>query len=72
MQRFKEIGVAGGVGVNNIAVVDLADVPQRPSSPRLALNIALSLIAGLVIGALLALALEQMNESIDDPAEVER
>jgi polysaccharide biosynthesis transport protein len=72
LQRFKEIGVAGGVGVNNIAVVDLADVPQRPSSPRLALNIALSLIAGLVIGALLALALEQMNESIDDPAEVER
>ncbi|MFZ3484847.1 GumC family protein [Sphingomonas sp. 3-13AW] len=72
LQRFKEIGVAGGVGVNNIAIVDPADVPQRPSSPRLLINLAASLLAGLVIGAGLALALEQMDEAIADPAEVER
>ncbi|HEX8415504.1 MAG TPA: polysaccharide biosynthesis tyrosine autokinase [Sphingomicrobium sp.] len=72
LQRYKEIGVAGGVGINNISIVDLAQVPQRPSSPRLALNIVLSLLAGLVLGALLALAFEQLNESINDPAEVER
>ncbi|MCH3014564.1 exopolysaccharide biosynthesis protein, partial [Listeria monocytogenes] len=35
LQRFKEIGVAGGVGVNNISIVDPADVPQKPSSPIL-------------------------------------
>lgn len=72
LQRFKEIGVAGGVGVNNIAVVDPADVPQRPSSPRLMVNLFLSLIAGLGLGALLAFALEQIDEAIADPAEVER
>ncbi len=72
LQRFKEIGVAGGVGVNNVAVVDPADVPQRPSSPRLLLNLAAALLAGLVIGAGLAFALEQMDEAIADPGEVER
>ncbi|PVE50111.1 exopolysaccharide biosynthesis protein [Arthrobacter sp. TPD3018] len=72
LQRFKEIGVAGGVGVNNVAIVDPADVPQKPSSPRLLLNIAASILAGLVIGAALALALEQIDEAIADPAEVER
>lgn len=72
LQRFKEIGVAGGVGVNNVAIVDPADVPQRPSSPRLLINIAVSFFAGLIIGAALAFALEQMDEAISDPAEIQR
>lgn len=72
LQRFKEIGVAGGVGVNNVSVVDVADVPQRPSSPRMMLNLALALLIGTGLGALTALALEQMDEAIADPAEVER
>jgi succinoglycan biosynthesis transport protein ExoP len=72
LQRFKEIGVAGGVGVNNISVVDSADVPQKPSSPRLLLNLAIALLAGVAIGAGLALGLEQIDEAIADPAEVER
>lgn len=72
LQRFKEIGVAGGVGVNNVSVVDQADVPQRPSSPHLLINLVLAILAGLGIGAALAFALEQMDEAIADPAEVER
>lgn len=72
LQRFKEIGVAGGVGVNNVSVVDPADIPQRPSSPRFLVNLVLSLLAGLGLGALLAFALEQIDEAIADPAEVER
>lgn len=72
LQRFKEIGVAGGVGVNNISVVDEADAPQHPSSPRLALNLLIALLGGLVLGTGLAFALEQIDEAIADPAEVER
>lgn len=71
LQRYKEIGVAGGVGVNNISVVDAPEVADRPSSPRLFLNMFVSLLAGLVLGAGLALALEQIDEAIADPAEVE-
>lgn len=72
LQRFKEIGVAGGVGINNVAVVDAADVPQQPSSPRLLINLFVALLAGLGLGALAAFALEQIDEAIADPAEVER
>lgn len=72
LQRFKEIGVAGGVGVNNVAVVDPADVPEAPSSPKLLLNLLLSIIAGLGLGAVLAFLLEQMDETIADPGEIER
>ena len=72
LQRFKEIGVAGGVGINNVAVVDTADVPQKPSSPRLMLNLLASLVAGLLLGGGLAMLLEQMDEAIADPGEIER
>ena len=72
LQRFKEIGVAGGVGLNNVAIVDPADVPQKPSSPRFLINLIVALLAGLSIGGGLAFALEQMDEAIADPGEIER
>jgi capsular exopolysaccharide synthesis family protein len=72
LQRFKEIGVAGGVGVNNVTIIDAADMPQRPSSPRLIINLLIALSTGLAIGAALAFALEQIDEAIADPGEVER
>ena len=72
LQRFKEIGVAGGVGVNNVSIVDPADVPQKPSSPRLLVNLALSLLAGLALGFIVAFILEQIDEAIADPNEIER
>jgi capsular exopolysaccharide synthesis family protein len=72
LQRFKEIGVAGGVGINNISIVDPADVPERPSRPRPLINLLIALLAGLGLGTLLAFALEQIDEAIADPAELGR
>ncbi|WP_103727359.1 GumC family protein [Novosphingobium sp. HII-3] len=72
LQRFKEIGVAGGVGVNNVSIVDPADTPQRPSSPRMLINVMVALVLGVGLGGLVALGLEQIDEAIADPVEVER
>ena len=72
LQRFKEIGVAAGVGVNNVSIVDTADIPEKPSSPRLLLNLLISIVVGIALGSGAALALEQLDEAIADPAEVER
>lgn len=72
LQRFKEIGIAGGVGVNNVSIVDAADVPQKPSSPKLILNLLVALVGGLILGALTSFALEQIDEAIADPSEIER
>lgn len=71
LQRFQEIGVAGGVGVNNISIVDIADVPELPSSPQVLVNLLLSVIAGLGLGVGLALILEQVDEKVTDPVEVQ-
>ncbi len=70
LQRYKEIGIAGTVGVSNIAIVQNADVPTRPSAPRLIINLILSLFVGIVLAAIGALILDQIDEGIREPAEI--
>lgn len=72
LQRFKEIGIAGGVGINNVSIVDLANIPLVPSSPRLLINLAIAILAGLALGAGAALLLEQLDDNIKDAGEVSR
>lgn len=72
LQRYKEIGIAGGIGTNNISVVDGAETPRAPSSPRLMLNLLLALLLGAVAGAALAWLFEQLDEGIADPDELPR
>ena len=71
LQRYKEVGVAGAIDNNNIAVVDAPRVPTRPSSPSLPVNIILAMLAGGVLAVLAVAALEQIDEGIGDPGEIE-
>jgi capsular exopolysaccharide synthesis family protein len=72
LQRYKEIGIAGGVGTNNVSIVDQARVPDRPSQPRPFINLLLALIAGTIAGVGLALAREHIDETVADPSDLER
>lgn len=72
LQRYKELSAAAGVTSNNISVVDAAETPLRPSSPRLFFNLALSLLAGVVLATLLVIAREQIDDLVRSPAELER
>ncbi|MEP3225153.1 MAG: polysaccharide biosynthesis tyrosine autokinase [Parasphingorhabdus sp.] len=69
LQRYKEIGVAG-VGSNNISVVDRAQPSERPSSPKLFANVALALLAGLGLAAVYTFVMEQIDQTIKDPADL--
>ncbi|MBV9995199.1 MAG: polysaccharide biosynthesis tyrosine autokinase [Caulobacteraceae bacterium] len=72
LQRYKEIGVAGGIGANNISVVDAADPPIFAIRPSLSHNIAYFSAAALGLGVLLAFLLEKLDVSIKTPDDVER
>ena len=69
LQRYKEIGVAG-VGTNNISVVDRAQPAERPSSPKLLLNIALAILAGVGLAAAYVFVMEQIDQTVKDPADL--
>jgi capsular exopolysaccharide synthesis family protein len=71
LQRYKEIGVAGNVGTNNISVVDSADVPDKRHSPRLPLNLAVGLLLGLFAGVLAAFLQHHLDRRIHSPRMLE-
>jgi capsular exopolysaccharide synthesis family protein len=70
LQRFKEVGVAGGVGMNVVSIVDRAQVPGAPFTPNLPLNVLIGLFAGIFIGFGSAFALEWMDDTIKTPDDV--
>lgn len=71
LQRYKEIGVAGGVGTNNISVVDRAERPSIPSSPKLLVNMMMALVAGTALGFAGAFGLEFTDDTFKSPEDVE-
>jgi succinoglycan biosynthesis transport protein ExoP len=71
LQRYKEIGVAGGASANNISIVDRAE-PGFKFKPNLKLNLALALLVGILLGVLLALAFEYLDDTIKRPEDIEK
>ena len=71
LQRYKEVGVTGGVTANNISIVDSATPPKVPSKPNMLLNMLLAALLGLGLGVLAALILEALDETLATPDDVE-
>lgn len=72
LQRYKEVSAAAGITASNVSVVDNAAVPLEPSSPRLLINLALALLAGLAVAGGVVLVREQLDDAIRAPEDVER
>ena len=64
LQRYKEIGVAGGVGSAPVSIVDRAEVPGGPFTPSLPKNLLMGLGLGLLGGLGGALGVEFLNDRI--------
>ena len=72
LQRYKEIGVAGGIGTNNVSFVDKADTPRFPASPKISRNLLLGLLAGLMLGCVTAFGLDFLDETFKVPEDLEK
>jgi polysaccharide biosynthesis transport protein len=72
LQQYKEVGVTDGVGENDVAIVDKAQVPGGPVSPNIPLNLILGLLAGVVVGIGGAFLIEFVGDSVNLPEDVQR
>jgi succinoglycan biosynthesis transport protein ExoP len=71
LQRYKEVGVTGGVTTNNVAIVDRATPPGSPSSPNMMINLIIAALLGLGLGVVAALIMEALDETLATPDDVE-
>ena len=52
------------VDQTNVSIIDLANIPSRPSSPVMSKNLILGALAGLLLGIGLAIFLEMFNRRV--------
>jgi exopolysaccharide transport family protein len=71
LQKLKEAGVTAGLRSSNIRIVDNARVPSSPVAPNWPRNLELSLLAGLIGGALLTFLVEALDNTIHAPEEAQ-
>jgi succinoglycan biosynthesis transport protein ExoP len=72
LQRYKEIGVAGGIGVAPVSIVDRADPPALPFKPNLLLNLLIGLGLGALAGIGGAVGLEFLNDTIKSREDIRK
>jgi capsular exopolysaccharide synthesis family protein len=70
LQRAKETGVSGELKTSNIRVVDQAERPRAPVTPRKALNMMLGVLSGTILALGLAFFFEYLDSRIKTPDEL--
>ena len=71
LARMNEMGMAVGISASNVSIVDPAEVPLWPSSPKKALSLSLAGLLALFCGVSAAFLLDHFDDSFEDPEEIE-
>lgn len=69
LERLKESTIASAMRASNVRVIDLARVPEFPSSPNIPQTTGLGLVAGAFLGAAVLTMREHANRTIRQPGE---
>lgn len=70
LQRFKEVGVSGGIGENTIAIVDPAKRPDTPFEPNIPRNLLIGALLGMICGVAFAIGSGLLLNKIRLPADL--
>ena len=71
LQQYKDIGVAGATGANNVAVIDRAQAPGAPYKPNLMKNLQIWFLLGLFAAGAAVAGLEILDDTFKSPEEIE-
>lgn len=71
LQQYKELGVTASIGTNNVSIVDRAEMPGAPYSPRLFTNLLIALVTGAAFSSLLVYIFEILDDTFKGPEAVE-
>jgi capsular exopolysaccharide synthesis family protein len=72
LKRMKDLTLLADLHASNVSVVDEAEIPLTPSSPRRLLDLAIAMTVGLVAGIGLSFLLEQLDDTFSDPDEIKQ
>ncbi|MDE2436395.1 MAG: polysaccharide biosynthesis tyrosine autokinase [Sphingomonadales bacterium] len=71
LERYKTLNAVAGVSLSNVNIIDKAEVPGAPSSPKLFKNLLIGLMLGAGLAAITVFLKDQFDDSIRIPEDVE-
>lgn len=71
LNSYQQLKVAQAGEIGSIRIIDTAVLPEKPVKPKKAIILALSLLVGLFLGILLALAKNLLRSGIRSSEEIE-
>ena len=72
LKQAKELGLASVFDNSNIRIVQEAEVPKTPVSPKTFWNILLSIMVSMIMGPCLAFFFEYMDNTVKAPEDIQR
>jgi chain length determinant protein EpsF len=71
MQRSVVSQVEGRASQSNVALLNPAVAPRKPSHPKVALNIVLSIVVGTMLGMGMAILMELLDRRVRAPSDLD-
>ena len=71
LTRVKDVEMSGDIQSKNVSVINSAEVPGTPTSPRKLFALMISAMGGLGLGLGLAFIVEMMDNTLKNPEEAE-
>lgn len=71
LNKVQELRIVRAGTIGNVRIVDEAEVPERPASPRRGMVLLLAILLGAGGGAALVIVRHGLDEGMDDPGEIE-
>lgn len=71
LQRYRELNAAAGISASNIAIIDRALPPTKPSSPKLLYNLLIGCAIGFALAGILVFIRDQLDDRIRIPEDIE-
>ncbi|HVH43360.1 MAG TPA: polysaccharide biosynthesis tyrosine autokinase [Labilithrix sp.] len=72
LEQLKEADLRRRMDTNNIRIIDTPNDPKAPVSPRVAMNVGVGLLTGLLLGIALALLREALDNTLKTPEDLEK
>lgn len=71
LSRLKDTGVTGMLQMSNVRILDRAEAPEKPVSPRPLRNLVLAALLGLGAAVAIAVLLERLDTSLTTREQIE-
>ncbi|MBL8496346.1 chain length determinant protein EpsF [Nitrosomonas sp. JL21] len=70
MQRLNQTTLEGQSNLSSVSILDTAKIPDKPDSPKLLLNVVLSLFLGTMLGIGSGLVAEMIDQRVRSPEDL--